>query len=283
MVLGDLTATEVTSVSAAEKAEAPTAPADVFDYDAHMNHFAKRIALGCVMPVLGSAIAMMFFAMSPTTEIGPDLLPENVAAALGCLCVFAGVALCLMLTIPAGMEHSSFVKAHPFIEDFYTEKQKEHARKTFTYELVGGIVVICLGICLMLFFANTAYEVLLGIPCLLVAITLGVYLIIRGGMLLSKVNIDSYNMAAAEVKASMSAERAQAAIEEAWSGGSNSKVGKRIGSVCGTIMLVATIVALVMLFVPQYFSPFFWLAWPIGALLCAIAALLMKGFMSDDD
>lgn len=280
LVQGDLTASEIAPIGGAPKSDPP---ADVFDYNAHMASFAKRVSLGCVMPILGSAAGVAFFALSPATEGGLDLLPENVAAALGCLCVFIGVALCLMLLIPAGMEHSSFVKAHPFIEDFYTEKQKERARKTFTYELVGGIAVICLGICLMLFFSNTAYELVIGIPTMLAIFALGVYLIIRGGMTLSRVNIENYNMAAAEVKASSNVERAQAAMEEAWSGAGNSKVGKRIGAVSGTIMIIATIAGLVMLLVPEYFNPLFWLAWPIGGLLCGIVALLMKGFMDDGE
>lgn len=43
-------------------------------------------------------------------------------------------------------------------------------------------------------------------------------------------------------------------------------------------MIVASIVGLVMLFVPHYQNDLFWLAWPIGGLLCGLVSLLMKGF-----
>lgn len=61
------------------------------------------------------------------------------------------------------------------------------------------------------------------------------------------------------------------------------KADRQIGAICGIIMIVATIAGLVMLFVPQYFTPLFWLAWPIGGMLCGIAALIIKGFVSNGD
>lgn len=58
---------------------------------------------------------------------------------------------------------------------------------------------------------------------------------------------------------------------------------KRIGAICGCIMIIATIVGLVMLFVPtySYAQSLFWRAWPIGGLLCGIVSLLMKAFDSE--
>ena len=47
--------------------------------------------------------------------------------------------------------------------------------------------------------------------------------------------------------------------------------------------IIATIAGLVMLFVPtySYAQSLFWLAWPIGGLLCGIVSLLMKAFDSE--
>lgn len=65
-----------------------------------------------------------------------------------------------------------------------------------------------------------------------------------------------------------------------------------MGAVCGTIMVLATAIALLMLFWPMasgntgdYSSgavAFFWLPWPIGGLLCGIAALLIKAFGKEE-
>lgn len=280
LVQGDLTVEEVRPINGMGN---PDKAADVFDYDAHMTSFGRRVSLGCVAPIIGAAFGMVFFGLGPEDGSGLSLLPQNIAIALGCLCVFIGVAACLMFLIPAGMEHSNFVKAHPYIEDFYTEQQKDRARKTFTYELVGGIVVIFIGICVMLLFQDTVYEAVVGISAMLAIIALGVYLIVRGSMTLAKTNISNYNMAASEVKASEDAEKAYAELGQSMELRPVNKADRQIGAICGIIMIVATIAGLVMLFVPQYFTPLFWLAWPIGGMLCGIAALIIKGFVSNGD
>ena len=67
--------------------------------------------------------------------------------------------------------------------------------------------------------------------------------------------------------------------------------GKKLGAVCGSIMIVATIVGLALLFAPALIAPdpsafepegtsamWFWVAWPAGALLCGIVTLLWEAF-----
>ena len=67
--------------------------------------------------------------------------------------------------------------------------------------------------------------------------------------------------------------------------------GEKIGAVCGVIMIVATIVGFVLLFAPVFssgdpssFNPegtsamWFWMAWVVGGLLCAIVTILMNAF-----
>ena len=44
---------------------------------------------------------------------------------------------------------------------------------------------------------------------------------------------------------------------------------------------VVVIAGLVMLFVPEYETPYFWLAWAIGGLLCAVAAIAVGSFVKD--
>ena len=42
--------------------------------------------------------------------------------------MLTGTLIGLAFLIPAGMAHSAFVKAHPYIQDFYTEEDKTQAR-----------------------------------------------------------------------------------------------------------------------------------------------------------
>lgn len=275
LVQGDLT-DKGPSVSA--KITSANKPADVFGYDEHMNRFAEKISYGCVAPIAGVAIGIIFFALGDEGNGALGLMPENIGAALGLLFIFIGVAICLMLIIPAGMEHNAFMKAHPFVEDFYTEEQKTRARKQFSYELIGGIASIFIGICVVIFLDSSLYEAVIGLPLMLLLIATGVHFIVHGSMILAKVNVETYNIAAGEVLSAYELERSDMPEGQKQELRFVRQNEKKIGAICGTIMLVATIVGLVMLFVPGYQNSLFWLAWPIGGILCGITSILIKGF-----
>lgn len=287
LVQGDLTDRE-----AAPSPGAVASPlADVFGYDEYMRRFANRISGGIMAIILGVAASIVFFGMGDPDAYSPAMLPENLATMLGLSCMFVGVGCGLLLIVPAGLSHSQFVRAHPYLEDFYTVEQKDQARSVFSRELVGGIMGIFLGICAVIFFADGPYEALLGVPLMLACGAVGVRFIVHGGMTLARVNIAQYNRDVGEVLEAEEIAQVSIPPEQKRKMLENHRTDKRIGSVCGSIMMVATIIALFMLFVPTIvgggghgYEPvaFFWLPWPIGGLLCGIVALLIKGFASDD-
>lgn len=258
-----------------------TPPVDVFGYDEHARWFANRIANGVMIAVLGVALSIIFFSTGDPHTSHIVSLPENVAAAMGTMCVLAGIAYLLALVIPAGLAHSQFVREHPYLEDFYTEEQKTQARSTFTYQLIGGIALIFAGVCAVILFGDGPYEEVIGIPVMLVCIAIGVRFIVHGSMMLSRTNIAAYNMAAGEMLEAHEIEQLNVNAEQKANLMAQHRSDKRIGAVCGTIMLLATIAGLVMLFVPGY--QIFWLAWPIGGMLCGIACLLIKGFATPQE
>lgn len=292
LVQGDMSAEASGSALAAQISAAPS---DIFGYDEHAKEFANKISNGVMAIIIGVAASVLLFAMSdPATphifDTGENLFYQNLLCALGILCVFIGAGVGLALLIPAGMSHSHFVREHPYIQDFYTPDQKDQARSSFVYQLIGGILLISLGICVVIFFADTELEEYIGIPVLMLLIAVGVRFIIKGGMTLSRVDIDAYNMAAGEY---MSAHEIAASDMPASQKEIVRKAhseDKRIGAICGTIMICATIVALLLLFLPiangsddytQGAIAFFWLPWPIGGLLCGIVAMLIHGFAKD--
>ncbi len=132
LVQGDLTNREA---PAKTQIATTTRPSDIFGYDEHMNRFATKISTGAACPLIGSAIAIIFFSLGDPTGSGftNPPLTENVGGALGMLFVAIGIVLCLIQVIPAGLAHSEFVRTHPYIEDFYSTEQKTRARQSFTY------------------------------------------------------------------------------------------------------------------------------------------------------
>lgn len=117
LVRGDLTQRD----SAAEGAQGQTIPTgppqDICGYDEHQREMAWKVPTGIACILGGLALGFLvegIFGASSSQDHGGAIL----------LCMSAGILMGLAFLIPAGMAHSAFVKAHPFIEDFYTEDDR---------------------------------------------------------------------------------------------------------------------------------------------------------------
>lgn len=282
LVCGDLTEREP---SPAETTVPAGPPQDVCGYDEHQRMLAWKVPTGIACILVG--IALGFFV----SDIGTFL--TLAGETLFIIIVLLGVLAGLAFLVPAGMAHSAFVKAHPYIEDFYTEDEKTQARSRFSGGLIGGFACIFVGIgCFLIIESYTESTALFF---LLIFIALGMWNIVHYGMLLGRMNIAEYNKNAADelemediVNAQLDAEVKDALI-------SKKRHATKTGAVCGVIMIVATIVGLVMLFAPVLSSPdpsnfqpegtsamWFWLSWIVGGLLCGIVSLLMSAFGKGD-
>lgn len=115
-------------------------------------------------------------------------------------------------------------------------------------------------------------------------------------MLLGRINVAEYNRNASddlEIEEIMAAEIKEEIRDSLLC---RSKHRKKLGAVCGTIMIIATIVGLALMFAPVLTSPdpsnfkpegtsamWFWVAWPVGGMLCGIVALIWEAFEKEDD
>lgn len=254
--LDELVKGDLTQVVVAPEQVLPTdaPPQDICGYDEHLNKFAWRIAVGVGLIILGVAAMVLL----TTTAINEELTV---------IAVLVGVVAGLVFIIPAGIEHAAFAKAHPFVEDFYTEAQKAQVRRWFTWNLVLGIGLIFAGIIVVIVLGTVGNDdVAVGIMLALVAA--GVFCIVRSGIRFGLTDVDNYNR-----------EREN----EKWE-----RENPQCDRICGIIMLIATALGLLMLFggwaaanegVPHagVLVGFFWVVWPIGGILCAIVTTAMRG------
>lgn len=157
LVQGDLTGRPVEQAASVAPG---TLPVDVVGYDEHMRGFARKVSTGVFSIVFGVALSILFFCAADIDTYSPleGLFSENVYLALGAFLLFAGVGVGLAMLIPGGMGHSAFVREHPYVEDFYTQAQKEEARKHFSWCLVGGIMCILVGVCFVIATADTTLS-----------------------------------------------------------------------------------------------------------------------------
>ena len=282
LVQGDLTGREPDPQVAPSVPDGPAT--DVCGYDEHMRDFARKVPTGISLIIFGVAVGMLLGGFDSFIR-GADPGILTVAS------IFVGVMAGLGFLVPAVMEHSAFVKAHPYIEDFYTESDKARAHSTLGRAVPIGIGVIFLGVlCAMAFGADASHEGV-GLSLLLTCVALGVWVIVHGGMMFGRVNVNAYNKDAAEeldlediVNAQLGEAQKEALLRE-------HAVNKRVGGICGVIMLVATIIALTWMFLmPLAFggydavdyenslAGYFWLPWVIGGIICGIVCIVVDAF-----
>lgn len=282
LVQGDLTSTEPDAASVV----APDAfPTDICGYDEHMRRHALRFSTGIALLIMGPAVCSILMGIVDAASSTVDAL------SLVALCVFVAAGLAFL--IPDHIEHSSFEKNHPYVADFYTKAEKEQAAHQRGIALVAGIAVILAGACVSTFGDSTVFEDALG-GVFLVFAAVGVWIILYWGMLARRTDVARYNKDAledideddidgAELDPSRRAELHRSI---------KSRRKRVTSAVCATIMLVATIVALIWLFSPMFTGAswnfnenpsyaMFWIPWVIGGICCGIAAILIDAFVKE--
>ena len=266
------------NVSVGQQAVSVALPEDLTGYDAHMNSFAWKVAAGIAAIIAGVAVGVLFDSEGTVS----GLLARSEF--LTFVCIIIGVIVGLAFLIPAGMAHSEFVRRHPFIEDFYTDDDRSRRAKELAVGVVGGIGLILLGVAVTVYGEETlGIEEGWPVSVMLLCVAAGVFCFIYFGIRYGMMNIDSYNH---------EAESERREREREAQGGDF--YDKLTGLVCGIIMLIATVVGLWMLFTggpidggghERWLSGngLFWLAWPIGGILCGVATCIIQIFRSFHD
>jgi transcriptional regulator with XRE-family HTH domain/succinate dehydrogenase/fumarate reductase cytochrome b subunit len=233
---------------------------DLTGYDEHMKTFAGMISMGVAVIIAGVALGMLFDEENSIIGVNP------MNGFVQFLCIVAGVLIGLMGLIPGGMAHTQFKRRHPYVENFYTEEDWSRASRRLAIALVSGLALIFIGVAQSI-YADEVLGVDDGWPIsiMLAMVALAVFLFTYFGIRHSMLNLDAYNKE----------------VEEEH--GKPDFYGKLTGAVCGIIMIIATIIGLCFLFSGYAGgqggwrnAPLFWLAWPIGGLLCAVASIIIQ-------
>lgn len=220
-------------------------------YDAHGNRAAKTGAAATCICILG------FAAQALGEYINPGFLGESGVVFL--LFALAGA----LLWIQVGMSSAHFREKHPYVEPFYTEEEKEAFHARYTSRMITGVGILIAAL-IVAAAADTAWhgagesaELLIG--ALFLGMTaVGVTLIVYTALMASKYNVESYN------------------ADNAWDASEEGKENRRrIGKVCGVIMLIATICC-VVLRILEMSKMIMGLPFAIGGILCGISAIVLN-------
>lgn len=245
---------------------------DVAGYDSHMRRFTWLIAIGVAAIILGVAVGMLF---SPE---GSVLGPSPVNDVLVTVCTLVGAMVGLALLIPAGIMHGDFRRRHPYVQDFYTNEDKSRASVVLAIGVAIGAVLILAGVCVRVFCDEFVADGDAGWPdsVLLACVAAAVFCFIMSGMTHDKVNVDKYNREAEEESV-----REGRSVPHPTMSESDRFYSRLTGAICGVIMLLATVIALLMLFLGTAGSDVdawmkvFWVPWPIGGVLCGVVSIIV--------
>lgn len=246
---------------------------DVVGYDSHMRRFAWLIAIGVAAIILGVAVGMLF---SPE---GSVLGPSPVNDVLVTVCTLVGAMVGLALLIPAGIMHGDFRRRHPYVQDFYTNEDKSRASVVLAIGVAIGAVLILAGVCVRVFCDEFVADGDAGWPdsVLLACVAAAVFCFIMSGMTHDKVNVDKYNREAEEESV-----REGRSVPHPTMSESDRFYRRLTSAICGVIMLLATVVALLMLFLgtagsdADAWMKVFWVPWPIGGVLCGVVDIIVS-------
>lgn len=226
---------------------------DVTGYDQAMCTFAGKMSLGVLIVMLVVALSLLLSGI----VFVPGVDSSQYASAL----VFVGFAIGFAIILPALFERTAFRKAHPFVENFYTADQKTQARSAMVTGFVVGIGFIMAGLVttIMLqtnvWFASSSFFMFGAI---------GAFIGLRGALLAARCNLEKYNEKSLcgldELQIDALADEAQQV---------RARHLRRRKGIYRMVMSVATVIGLLLLFVPALNAQrWFWLSWVIGGLVC---------------
>ncbi|BDR53548.1 transcriptional regulator [Bombiscardovia nodaiensis] len=243
----------------------PSFTQDVTGYDDLRRSYSWHIGAGCS--------AFLFGVAANVALAGNDYAPGRMTAAtgLGLCCLMLGIVVGLALIIPANLRRMDFRTQHPYIEDFYVQTERSAAIHQLSVGLMVGIGSILLGVALGAAGqgiwhwsgASTGAAIVTAVGC-------GTFCIVTAGLRMSMINIDAYNRGA-EVGEGDGENDSR--LPRKWRAVGN--------AITGSIMSLATIIALSMLFTgnaTNFFGlpvPFF-LFWIIGGMLCGMVNMVLQ-------
>lgn len=263
-------------------------PQDICGYDDHQRMLAWRVPTGIAAIIAFIGLGFLVEGRFALTPGGDTDLPMIAL-------ILVGILIGLAFLIPAGMEHTAFQKAHPYVEDFYTEDDRLRARKGMARGATVGLGLIFIGSFCIMSLGEQRDTEQLGLCLLLLFVAAGVWIIVHYGMLLGRTNVAEYNKNVTdelEIEDIVNTQLDEARREQILA---QKRRNKKLGAVCAAIMIAATIVGLCLLFGPALTAPdpdafepegttamWFWLAWPVGGLICGIVAVLWDAFSKQD-
>ncbi|MCM1173478.1 MAG: helix-turn-helix domain-containing protein [Blautia sp.] len=226
---------------------------DKSHYDQHMNLFSKMISSGVGLILLGVSLMLLLQGIGFSEELSSILF-------------FVLLVIAVAIFIVMGIRHDAFQQKNPYIENFYAEEEIDGFNKKFSIMIVSGVSLILIGIIFMIgaeslmtgLFADAAFDAdSLAASLLLFFITAAVTILVYAGIQKEKYNLKQYNL-----------------LHDKES--EEYKKDKLKGTVCGCLMMTATIIYLISAFINDSWGMPYVVVFPVFGIGCGIASTIIE-------
>lgn len=260
LLRGDLTAAAEHEKDAETGVEWHISP-DEHGFARHMEDFARRIALGVFLIILGVAACVGLAGYSQTLQ-GKT---ANLVATMGAVAVLACTAVAVFLFVFSGIVHDRFKRAHPVMENVFTKEQIQNFSKRFPVAMACLVSGILLGVVMLVVLSALIESKIISggddaycyvTAAFLVILALSVSGLVYFGIQKTKFEVSEYNAATGRELNPSPREKLKNAV-------------------CSAIMLTATAVFLVLGFVWGLWHPG-WVVFPVGGIICGIIGAILN-------
>lgn len=231
---------------------------DNANYDRHYNELSKFISLGIALILLGLSSTCLAYGVNYFFEGEP--IKEDFCGIIFLIFLVIGVAILILF----GIRNEDFRKKNPYIVNFYQEKDIDRFNKKFSVMITTGISLFIINFIILAGFNSlfpqidgNEYLEALEMFFFFLIIAIGTTILVYFGMQKEKYNIDKYNQL----------------------NDKNSDAHKKdslTGTVCGCIMLIATILYLIAGFVYGEWGMPSVIVFAVGGICCAIASIIIE-------
>ena len=231
---------------------------DKADYDNHFNEFSKYVSLAVGIILFGLSVMNLIYGIN--YFFPNEIIKEDLCSMFFLIFVVIGVAILVLM----GIRHEDFKKKNPFIINFYKEEEIDKFNRKFSVMVTTAVSLFIID-AIIFMGAETAFPAIdeneylesLIFCIFFLIIAAGVMLLVYAGIQKDKYDVNKYNQ--------MNDKKSEVYKKDSLT-----------GSVCGCIMLIATILYLIGGFVFSKWAMPTIVVFAIGGVCCAIADIIIN-------
>ena len=243
---------------------------DKTEYDNHMNVYAKMMAAGVGIILLGVSLMFLLeglnmkFLWFPETyydALGVYVEEGREGVFVGVLMIFVTIAVAIFILF--GLRYGDYWKKHTSLPQFYSQSEISVFQRKFAFMIAAGVTIILIDVIIVmsleaLFPAIEEIEYLecFSVALFMLLIALAVPILVYAGAQASKYNIAHWN--------EMHDENSEAY-----------KKNQLKRAVCGCLMLVATVLFLIIGFIYRWPGIAAALIYSVFGIFCGIASVII--------